>query len=71
MCPEKAKEFEKICSSRRTVTRRVEDLNDDVCTTLSERIRSVQAFSMACGERTDAANTAQPGIFFREIDNKC
>ena len=38
MCPEKSKEFAKVCLSRRTITRRIEDINNDVVKTLRLQI---------------------------------
>jgi hypothetical protein len=69
ICPEKKKDFESICLSRRTVVRRIEMMADDVEKSLKENITRFEAFSIALDESTDASDTAQLAIFIRGVDS--
>ena len=68
MCPDKLQEFEKVCLSRRTITRRIENINKDVVKTFRQRIGEMEVFSIACDESTDISDTAQFGIFIRGVN---
>ena len=47
MCPDTLQEFEKVCLSRRTITRRIENINKDVVKTFRQRIGEMEVFSIA------------------------
>nr|XP_022908263.1 general transcription factor II-I repeat domain-containing protein 2A-like [Onthophagus taurus] len=53
--------------SRRTVTRRIEDMNENVIQQLEEDIYSCSFFSLQFDESTDAVDTAQLIVFIRMI----
>ena len=57
VCPEKKAIFQKISLSAPTLTRRVEDMKDDVLTTLKQRFRDCQHFAIALDESTDVKDT--------------
>ncbi|XP_068118251.1 general transcription factor II-I repeat domain-containing protein 2-like [Hyperolius riggenbachi] len=66
----KSKEkFEKISLSCRTVTRRVELIEEDIATTLITKADSFDFYSIALDESTDIKDTAQLLIFIRGINN--
>ena len=68
MCPDTLQEFEKVCLSRRTITRRIENINKDVVKTFRQRIGEMEVFSIACDESADISDTAQLGIFIRGVN---
>ena len=49
------------------VSRRTNDLSDNVKETLKERLKSCEAFSLALDESTDISGTAQLVIFIRAV----
>lgn len=67
--PEKVPAFQEISLSRRTVTRRIEQINDDVFNQLQNKVKNFTYFSVAMDESTDVINTAQLLIFVRGIDD--
>lgn len=69
LMPEKKKLCEEISLSRRTVTRRIEELGDDACGQLKSRVNNFTFFSLAMDESTDITDTAQLLIFVRGIDD--
>jgi hypothetical protein len=68
ICPEKKKDFENICLSRRAVVRRIEMMADDIKKSLKEKIARMEAFSIALDDSTDAFDTTQLAKFIREVD---
>lgn len=65
ICPEKLSLFPNVSVSASTVTRRMEDLNGEVFSALSEKAHSFQYFSLALDESNDILDTAQLLIFIR------
>ena len=53
--------------SRFTVSRRTNDISDNIKETLKERLKSYAAFSLALDESTDINDTAQLFIFIRAV----
>ena len=49
------------------VSRRTNDLSDNIKKTLKERLKSCEAFSLALDESTDISGTAQLVIFIRAV----
>ena len=62
VCPEKKSLFSNVSLSRRTVTRRIEDLAADVRGSLKDTCVGLDYFSVALGENTDLKDTAQLGV---------
>ncbi|XP_074513994.1 general transcription factor II-I repeat domain-containing protein 2A-like [Sebastes fasciatus] len=67
ICPEKKGAFENVPLSRRTVTRRVEDIAGNLELQLKNRAVSFDYFSLPLDESCDVRDTAQLLIFIRGI----
>ena len=68
MCPKMVTELEKISLSRWTVARRIDELADDICVTLREKVKNFVSWSFAVDEFTDQTDTAQLAIFVKGVD---
>lgn len=68
VCPQQKKLFEKISLSASTVTRRVEEIGEEIEQCLKEKIAKFVYYSIALDESTDISDTAQLAIFIRGID---
>lgn len=64
LCPEKMASFERICLSRQTVTRRINELSEDIAQQLKEKAKNFVCFSIALDESNDITDTAQLVIFY-------
>ena len=69
LCPESKNKFEKMSLSRRTVTRRVELIYEDLTSSLNEKAESFKLYSLALDESNDIKDTAQLLIFIRGIND--
>ncbi|KAJ4946944.1 hypothetical protein JOQ06_008987 [Pogonophryne albipinna] len=67
ICPEKKEAFEKVPLSRRTVTRRIEDIAGNLELQLQNRAVNFDFFSLPLDESCDVRDTAQLLIFLRGI----
>ncbi|XP_067949664.1 general transcription factor II-I repeat domain-containing protein 2-like [Watersipora subatra] len=65
ICPDKVSQFQSISLSRRTVTRRIEHISDDLHAQLMKELTKASYFSLALDESTDSADTAQLAVFIR------
>jgi hypothetical protein len=66
ICPEKKKDFDNICLSRRTVVRWIE-MMAYIKKSLKEKIARLEAFSIALDDSTDASDTAHLQYLFEEL----
>ena len=69
ICPEKLPMVSEISLSRQTITRRIEDISNDINKSLSEKIASCEYYSLAMDESTDNSSTAQLAIFIKTIND--
>ncbi len=70
LCPENKDKFEKISLSRRTVTRRVELIDDeDIASELQKKAESFKLYSLTLDESNDIKDTAQLLIVIRGIND--
>ena len=70
LCPENKDKFEKISLSRRTVTRRVELIDEDIASKLQKKAECFKLYSLALDESNDIKDTAQLRIFIRGINDR-
>ncbi|XP_063748741.1 general transcription factor II-I repeat domain-containing protein 2B-like [Eleginops maclovinus] len=68
VCPNPMRVFSQISLSRNTVTRRVEDMAEDVRGQIAQRASHFSAFSIACDESTDMSDSAQLLVFLRGVN---
>ncbi|KAI6647517.1 General transcription factor II-I repeat domain-containing protein 2-like [Oopsacas minuta] len=68
LCPKETKTFDCVSLSRRTITRRVEEISADLHGQVKDECRDCICFSLALDESTDTKDTAQLLIFIRTID---
>lgn len=68
VCPDKMGAIANVSLSASTITRRVEDLGQNLFSQLKEKARSFTTFSLALDESNDVADTAQLLIFIRGIN---
>ncbi|XP_033842309.1 general transcription factor II-I repeat domain-containing protein 2-like [Periophthalmus magnuspinnatus] len=69
LCPESQGKFEKIALSRRTVTRRVELIDEHIASQINKKAECFQLYSLALDESNDVKDTAQLLIFIRGIND--
>ncbi|CAF91246.1 unnamed protein product, partial [Tetraodon nigroviridis] len=67
-CPESKNKFEKISLSRRSVTRRIEVIDEHLTSKLNKKAESFTLYSLALDESNDIKDTAQLLIFIRGIN---
>lgn len=67
ICPEKKEAFEQVPLSRRTVTRRIEDIAGNLKLQLQRKVASFDFFSLALDKSCDGQDTAQLLVFVRGI----
>ena len=70
MCPKMVQEFEKISLSRWTIAGRIDELVDDICDTLKNKMKNFVSWSFAIDESIDVKDAAQLAIFIKEVDKK-
>nr|KAF6360044.1 hypothetical protein mMyoMyo1_011002 [Myotis myotis] len=69
LCPESKGKFEKLSLSHRTVTRRVELIDEDLASKLNSKAEFFKFYSLALDESNDVKDTAQLLIFIRGISD--
>jgi len=67
VCPDKKSLFNDISCSKMTITRRIEDIDENILHQLQEISKSFTAFSITLDESTDIYNSAQLLIFIRGV----
>lgn len=70
ICPDIVDKFEEVPLSARTITRRIEDVGDNLLNQLINITKTFQYFSLALDESTDIVDSAQLIIFIRGINEK-
>ena len=63
------KKVKEIALSKQTITKRIEELSQDVCEQLKDRFHTCSFFSLALDESADISDVAQLSIFIRGIDD--
>lgn len=69
LCPESKGKFEKLSLSRRTVTHRVELVDEDLACKLNSKAEFFKFYSLALDESNGVKDTAQLLIFIRGISD--
>ena len=69
LCPKETKTFDNVSLSRRTITRRVEEITTDLHNQFKDECTDCVGFSLALDESNDIKDTAQLLIFIRTIDS--
>ena len=67
ICPEKKELFLNVCLSARTVTRRIEEMSENLKSSQEDYLEKLQFFSIAIHESTDTTDTSQLAVFVRGI----
>ena len=70
VCPKEVSVFEQISLSRQTVTRRIEDIADNIESTLKSRIGKCELFSLALDGGTDIKDTNQMTVMIRGVTDE-
>jgi len=68
--PLRLSDYNEISLSRRTITRRIEDIGDNLQQQLEQKVQNFNFFAIALDESTDVVDTAQLLIFVRGIDSE-
>ncbi|XP_042325950.1 general transcription factor II-I repeat domain-containing protein 2A-like isoform X1 [Sceloporus undulatus] len=69
ICPEKADVFNTLSLSARTISRRVEELGDNLKQQLQNSAKNFSYFSLALGESNNIRDSAQLLVFIRGIND--
>ncbi|VVC45919.1 Hypothetical protein CINCED_3A001718 [Cinara cedri] len=70
ICPDIVHKFEEVPLSARTITRRIENVGDNLLNELIKKTKTFQYFSLALDESTDIVDSAQLIVFIRGINEK-
>ena len=70
ICPEKKELFLNVSLSARTVTRRIEEMSENLKSSQEDYFEKLQFFSIAIDESTDTTDTDQLAVFVRGIKEK-
>ena len=67
ICPEKKELFLNVSLSARTITRRIEEMSENLKSSQEDYFEKLQFFSIAIDESKDTTDTAQLAVFVRGI----
>ena len=67
ICPEKKELFLNVSLSARTVSRRIEEISENLKSSQEDYFEKLQFFSIAIDESTDTTDAAQLAVFVRGI----
>ena len=70
MFPKMVQEFEKISLSRWTIARCIDELANDICDTLQDKVKNFVSWSFAIDESTDVKDAVQLAIFIKGVDKE-
>ena len=70
LCPDKQPTFEKICMSRRTLVRRIDNISSNLCDQLKSKLDNCTYLALALDESRDITDTSQFLIFIRGINKR-
>uniref|UniRef100_A0A671KZD1 SPIN-DOC-like zinc-finger domain-containing protein n=1 Tax=Sinocyclocheilus anshuiensis TaxID=1608454 RepID=A0A671KZD1_9TELE len=68
VCPTQTRMFSQISLSRNNVTRRIEDMAQDIGEQIKAKAGTFSAYSIACDESTDVSDSAQLLVFLRGVN---
>ena len=68
ICPEKIDTFKNISLSANTVTRRIDDISNNLNSQVSNKTQEFISFSIALDESTDVSDTSQLLLFIRGVN---
>ncbi len=68
VCPSQVRLFSQISLSINTVTRRIEDMAQDISEQIKTKASAFSAYSIACDESTDISDSAQLLVFLRGVN---
>ena len=69
MCPEKGNSLENTSLSHHIITRRIEDISQDIENAFEMKISQCEFYSTALDESTDISDTTQLSVFIRDVTN--
>ncbi|XP_057183089.1 general transcription factor II-I repeat domain-containing protein 2-like [Triplophysa rosa] len=69
VCPDKKDVLNAVSLSASTVTRRIEEMGDNVYAQLQEKVKEFEFFALALDESNDVQDTAQLLIFLRGVNS--
>ncbi len=69
VCPDKKDVLNAVSLSASTITRRIEEMGDNVYAQLQEKVKEFELFALALDESNDVQDTAQLLIFLRGVSS--
>lgn len=66
--PDKSKLFSNLSLSRQTITRRINDISEEIVMNLRNNIKNFKFYSLAFDESTDISDTSQLAVYIRGVN---